>query len=481
MDSKAWTFAAAAVAVAVVGCADGSPAPLGTTSGLAEDPEMGTTTWEVVDDGDSAGEPPPALTSGAPVDETGDPSDPVDCVPGVEQCVCLEGSCVGGLTCLEGICLQGPTAEFGFPDYKALPGMRRSVTYDVVATEYWWEQVGGPPVVFVDPSARPLQVDIPGDSEVTPVELRFHATRNGVDLAYDLSIELLPVDVQATFDDPQSVPAVGPAGGVGFTSGGLWMSSPTQGSVAMVSTGGDIVDQFDVGGAPTRLYPAAFPGDAVAQILFFTDPIQGALRVLYRGNGLTETVAESIPGIGTVGPAADVIRVGGGDAVFSTGNGGRVFYFDYDPDTATSSTHVLVDQTQIGADPTALAFANGVVYVGTRGEVWRVSIEDKQASESELYAALDDPSPAAIVDGLLLDRDGNLFAAMSGQHALHVIHETSDAASPSTWSWALGSDAGVEGLRSGVGQFGATSIFFVNGDGGVSSIEVGTKEVPAPY
>lgn len=419
-----------------------------------DDGEQNSDTTSPGSDGSDSGP-----TSGP---DTTNPDDSGGCIEGQGGCACLEGQCIGGTYCVEDMCVLGPEIDIGDnPDFAVVGGVRVPISAEVMADEFSWSQVSGPPVEILGAETLQINVSVPADAPPgEAVKLRLSATRNGVTLDADLDIVIL----EAAFEDALpmiSDPAeLGTTEGVVFDATGMWISS-SEGFVSRFSADGAFIQRYDVPGQPTgmsrrdeSIFIANREGTGHVDVL---NSVGGSLSTLFDG----------------AGTGVSNILVDGKDDYYelyvSTGADGTVLRYHSQLDATNT---FLSDAGVVG--PNALAFGpeGNTMYVGGQGHVWRVALtDDGVAGTVEDYLPL--PDDTCDVSGLVFDEGANLWVGCSNTSTLYLAHYA--VMPPAELSRTLTGGRFV-GLSFGRDDFEEDTLYYANqADGTVGRLRVGLR------
>jgi hypothetical protein len=248
-------------------------------------------------------------------DPTG-PDDGVDpdsggCVPGQAGCACLEDQCVGGTFCIEGMCVLGPQIELD-EDRAVVGGVILPIEAEVMAEEFAWSQVAGPPVEIL--GAQGLNIAIPVPPDAPPGEvitLRLTAFRNEVTLEADLNIEILDAAFTNVLPKVADPTQLGTTEGLGFGPMGMYVVS-TEGFVSRFNADGAFLESFDVGGVPVG---ANFMGE---NLLIANREGTGSIQQLNSVSGNIGVLFDSLAGGGPLGQVNFPLPDGNGNVFVST-------------------------------------------------------------------------------------------------------------------------------------------------------------------
>ena len=407
---------------------------------------------------------------------TNDPDDSGGCVLGQNGCACLDGQCIGGVYCLEDMCVLGPQVEVD-EGRAVVGGVIVRLEGEANADEYSWSQVSGPPVEIL--GADGLQISVPVPADATPGEvitLRLSATRNGVTLDADTTIEVLDAvfeDALPKISDPMQL---GTTEGLDFDGTGMWVVS-TEGFVSRFDDDGEFVERYDVVGAPVG---ANFSGES---LIIANRDGTGSVQALASGSGNLSTLFDSLDGGGPLGevnlPLPDV----NGNVYVSTRLGQTVLRHDAE----VGLTVVFLEEPTI-VNPNALAWGpeGNAIYVGAQGHVWRVPFTDGGIpGEPEDYLVLGDDSDITYeVDGLVFDEGGNLWVGCPNASTLFVSHHSVEgpAEISRTFTNAPANLSGFVNLHFGRGgDDEEETLYYTNlSSGTVGRLRVGLSELDAP-
>lgn len=412
---------------------------------------------------DSTSSGPDSNSSPSTGPDTTDPDDSGGgCVAGQGGCACLDGQCVGGTYCVEDVCVLGPELDLGDDaDRAVVAGVRVPISAEVMADEFSWSQVSGPPVEILGAETLQINVSVPADAPAgESVTLRLSATRNGVMLSADLSILILEAafeDVLPMISDPAQL---GTTEGVAFDATGLWVSN-SEGFVSRFAADGSFIQRYDVPGQPAGLYyrdesmfVANREGTGHVDVL---NTVGGSVSTLFDG----------------AGTGVSNILATGNDEFYelyvSTGADGTVLRYHSQLDDTNT---FLSDASVVG--PHALTFGpeGNTLYVGGQGHVWRVALTDGGvAGTVEDYLAL--PDDTCDVSGLVFDEGANLWVGCSNISTLYLAHY---AVMPPAELSRTFTGGRFVGLTFGRDDFADDTLYYANqADGTVGRLRVGLR------
>jgi sugar lactone lactonase YvrE len=439
------------------------------------DGSEGADTTGVDDDGsDPSGSP----TSPTSVTMT---TDPVDCIPGAQDCECLDGQCVGSLSCVDEICLPGPLFE---PDDDEEPlvlaGLVVPVNIDVTADEFTWTQVDGPATEIIGEGPSVL-VPVPPDAAVGDViTLRINATRNTVQATFDWHITVRePVfeNFLAAITSPEEL---GSSEGLDFDdNGNMWVVS-TDGFISRFGTDGAFQSRLDVPGQPVGARFGDYYMDVdmdPIEVLFIANAMTSSIEGMVLANQSLLTVSNAVEGGGSLGTVNFVLPDGNGNVFATNRLGGQVFRYDVEDDV----TRLFLDMT--GENPNALSFGPdaNVLYIGTLGQVVRVGVlPDELAGEPSVYLDFAPPADGLEVDGLAFDEGGNLYVGVPNSATMFVARFVGEGATEAIRTFT---DVGAGfsyfvSLRFGRGGFSDSALYWTQlGDRTVGRLETGLRSL----
>jgi len=430
-----------------------------------------------------------ADTSGGSVDDGSDPTgspssttmpssttDPIDCVPGAEDCECLDGECIGEFMCIEGLCKPGPLFEGDDEDPEVLAGLVVPINVDVTADEFSWSQVDGPATEIIGEGPSIL-VPVPPDAAAGEViTLRITAVRNTIQATFDVRI----VVREAVFEDflagITSIEELGTSEGIDFDdNGNMWVVS-TEGFISRFGVDATFQSRVDVPGQPVgalfgRYFEPMVDDQDPIDVLFVANAMNASIERVNTNSGAVTLVSDTVEGGGTIGTANFVLPDGDGNVYVSNRTGGQVFRYDgYD-----GVTRLLVDLP--GANPNALSFGPdaNVLYVGTIGQVLRVGVlPDETAAEPEVYLDFADVASGWEADGLAFDEGGNLWVGAPNGSTLYLARYAGTGPTTVIREFA---DVGANisyftSLRFGNGGFGDSVLYWT----GLANRTVGRLE-----
>lgn len=391
------------------------------------------------------------------------------CVPGQSGCSCLEGACVSGAYCVEEVCALGPQIDLD-EDRAVVGGVVVPLEAQVTADEFSWEQVSGPPVEIL--GAQTLQISIPVPADAAPDEeivLRLTATRNGVTLSADLTVEVLAAsfhDVLPQISDPMQL---GTAEGLALGATGLWVVS-SEGFASQFNPAGEFIQRIDVTGEPVG---ADFNGE---NLIIANREGTGRIQQLNSVSGNLSTLFDSLSGGGPLGTVGLPLVDDDDDLFVSTGLDQTVLR--YDAELGVVSPFL---EDAVVVNPMALAFGpeGNTIYVGAQGHVWRVPIVDGMAGTPQDYLVLgDDADPTYQVHGLMFDEGSNLWVSCPSASSLYVAHYSAmgPAEISRTFSNVGGGISSFNDLSFGRGDFERDTLYYTNAtDGTVGRLQVGLQ------
>jgi hypothetical protein len=355
---------------------------------------------------------------------------PLDCIPGQEECACLDNDCVGGLYCVEAVCVRGP--EFGGidEDFRVIGGVRLPIEMEIMADTYEWAQVSGPTAeALAGTDSTLLLVDVPADANPgAQMVFRVTAVRNTVEATYDVRVNILRAeftDFLAANDNPEEA---GTVEGLGLLDFEAWVLS-SEGFISRFAPDGTFLERIDVMGSPMGGMFGGLPvgdDDDEIDVLYLANSMTERIQAVIEGTGEIQMITDQMAAGGALGPVDSVVPFGGGELFFTNRTGGQVFYHHYvDPD-GDGDAELMTDEflNGLGPSPNAIAVGPdpGYVYVGTVGKVWRVPVLDGGlAGDAELYfdiGASDDPMLE--VDGITFDVAGTMYVGVSGTSTLYM-------------------------------------------------------------
>ncbi len=409
---------------------------------------------------------------------TADPTSP-GCIPGSEDCGCLDGDCVGSLQCVEEVCKPGPTFEPDVDEARSvLGGLVVPVVVDVVADEFSWSQTAGPAVQW-EGEAGSIQVQVPPDAAVGEViTLRITAVRNTIESTFDYEIGVREPVFEDVLGAVTDLAELGTSVGLDFdNNGNMWVSS-SEGFISRFAIDGAFQSRYELSGAAgIRWGSLSLPdSDDDINVLYVAQTGPGAISAYNPANDSFTTITDALEDTTALGPL-EVVLPSDGNLFTIDPDGGRIL--QYDDEDAT--TRVLSSAV---SNPAVLSFGPdaNVLYVGGVGSVWRVGLlQDGTASEPELYVEFGDAAdPTQEVGGLAFDEGGNLWIGVPQASALHLAHYSATGATETVRSFtAVGAGySAFANLRYGNGDFSDSAVYWTNGsDRTVARIETGLRRL----
>jgi len=424
--------------------------------------------------------------TGSPTSPTGVSmtTDPVDCIPGDEDCECLDGECIGNLSCIEEVCVPGPIFE---PDDdeepQVLAGLVVPVNIDVTADEFTWTQVDGPATEIIGEGPSVL-VPVPPDAAVGDViTLRINATRNTIAASFDWHITVREAVFENFLVGITSTEELGTSEGLDFDdNGNMWVVS-TEGFISRFGTDGTFQSRIDVPGQPVGARFGDYYMDPMdpdmdpIELLFIANAMTSSIEGMVLSNQSLLTVSDADDIGGSLGALNFVLPDGNGNVYVTNRLGGQVFRYDVDEGV----TRLFIDMA--GENPNALSFGPdaNMLYVGTLGQVVRVPIlPDQVAGEPSVYLDFAAPADGFEVDGLAFDEGGNLYVGVPNSSTMYVARFVGEGATEAIRTF---SDVGAGfsyfvSLRFGRGGFGESVLYWTQlGDRTVARLETGLRSL----
>jgi sugar lactone lactonase YvrE len=198
-----------------------------------------------------------------------------------------------------------------------------------------------------------------------------------------------------------------------------------------------------------------------------------AVEQLNMVSGNVSTVFDGVTGGGVLGTANHPVIDQAGNIYVSNREGGQVFRYDMEEDTVSVFLEGLLN-------PNALAFGpegSNVLYVGTLGTVWRVSVEARGVAGTPIpYLELGpDVDITYEVDGIAFDEGQNMWVGCPNAETLYVARYVGAEATTAIREWAM-TGAGYSyfvNTTMGRGDFGG-SLYWTNLSGStVGRLRVG--------
>lgn len=448
---------AVGIAVALAACPadddDRDQADGGTTAASADDG----------DDGDDSGAGP---GPGDGVDDDGadDDTGPTDCVEGAEGCACLDGGCAGTLFCVDDVCVRGPDASIDEIE-PVIAGLRVPIEAEVEGIIEGWAQTDGPAVEILGEGPA-IEVNLPPDLRAgAAITIALTLSQNGVTTDFPVEIAIRePVfeDFLPMIDDPEQI---GRTEALAFNDAGMWVGS-MQGFVSLISPEGTFLMRHDVGGTPVG---GNFLDDG--ETLLVANEATQQVQALATVSGAVSVYLDALDGGGPLGTANYPLVEDDGSLFLSNRESQQVIRYDAETDSAV----VFVDD--IGVNPNAIAFGPdpGVLYVGVTDRLVRVPILDGGvAGEPADY--LDLAGACGEIDGIAFDDGGNVWVGCPLAQTLFVARwvESGPTEPIRSWTDVGGDHSWFVNVRFGNGDFGDTTLYWTNLDGGtVGRLAVG--------
>lgn len=406
--------------------------------------------------------------------DTNDPDDSGgSCIAGQAGCECLDEQCVGGTYCVEGICVLGPLIDVEDQGGAVVGGVVFPVSAEVMAEEFSWSQVAGPPVEILGAETQQIAVVVPADAPPGEiVTLRLTASRNGVSLDADVDIAILDAVFQDALPMVTDPAQLGSTEGLAFGANGLWVVS-TEGFASRFTPDGAFVERYDVPGAPVG---AAYRNE---NLVIANRTGTGRVEQLNTVSGNLSTLFDALDGGGPLGEVNLPLLRGLNDDAYevyvSTRLGQTVLRWS----SETNAANVFLEDMSV-VNPNAMTFGpeGNSIYVGAQGHVWRVPLTDAGvAGTPEDYLVLGDDSDITYeVDGLAFDEGNNLWVGCPNASTLFVSHYS--VAAPAqisrTFTDVGGGVSRFVNLTFGQGDFEGDTLYYTNlGDGTVGRLRVG--------
>jgi hypothetical protein len=431
------------------------------------------------DESSSGGED---TTTSTTMPMTSSTTDPGGCVPGNEDCECLDGTeCVGDMQCIEGICKPGPEFDPQDDEPMVIAGLYVPIQVDVNADEYSWSQVDGPMTEILGDGASIL-VPVPPDAQAGDViTLRITAVRNTIEATLDYHITVIDAVFENFLGGITDPMQLGTSVGIDFDdNGNMWVSS-SEGFLSRFSGDATFLSSYDLAGGPAgmrigRIYDPAIDDDVPA--IYAALSMDQSIVAMNLDSQQMSTLTTEIDGGMALGPVDLVLPDNNGDAIFS--NGTQILAYDDDYDgMGTPSTRVLSDMA-FTSPITAMSFGPdaNVIYVGTQGKVWRVGVlQDGTATEPTVYLDTgDEADPLEAVVGITFDRGGNMFVGVPGTQTLYIAPYVGDAATATVRSFVApgaGFDA-FHSLHHGSDAFSRSALYWTTAaDHTIGRLETG--------
>ena len=408
----------------------------------------------------------------------------IDCIPGNETCVCLNGGCAGNLHCVDEICVPGPVVD-EFDDRAVIGGVRVPLEIEIQADSFSWEQTGGPTADNVQGQMDlTLLVDVPADANPgARMVFTLTAVRNTIESQYEFGIEILPAEFSNflnMIDDPEQA---GTVEGLDIRENDAWVIS-TEGFVSRFDPEGAFIARTDIPGAPYGGHFGDLPtgNDNEINVMYVANQMTETVEALVLETDEIRMVTNQMTMGGALGPVDYVLPVGndGGDGelFFTNREGGQVFHYYFDNEAETWNTVEFV--ADLGTNPNALAEGpdQGYIYVGTVGRVWRVPVlEDGTAGAAEVYLNLGPQTDLTLeVDGITFDETGTMYVGTPGTSSLHMARYRANGETQVVRSFSDvgGRISSFVNVQFGDGDFGGGTLYWTNLDtGAVGRLPVG--------
>lgn len=398
------------------------------------------------------------------------------CIAGSENCECLEGECVGNLQCVDESCKPGPEFDPEDDDRSVLGGLVVPVVVNVIADEFSWSQVAGPPIEWAGDGTS-IQVPVPADAAVGEViTMRITAVRSTIESTFDYSITVLePVfeNYLAAISDTEQL---GTSVGLDFDdNGNMWVAS-SEGFISRFGIGGGFTTRYDLAGSAGirwgRLYIVEVEDDI--DVLYAAQSSSQSISAYNPNNDSFETIFDSLEDATPLGPI-EVVLPDGGNLYTIDPEGARIIRYTEDDATARVITSEVASPTVLSFGPDA-----NVLYVGSPGRVWRVGLlQDDTVAAPEVYLDFGDAEdPLQAVGGITFDEGGNMWVGVPGTNSVYLAPYAATGATVVARSF---SDVGAgyssfANLRFGRGDFGDAAVFWTNlSDRTVGRIETGLR------
>lgn len=457
------------VGILLAACKEDSPSD--------DDGDTGDTTAADDDSGDPTGMSQTSMTG---VSMT---TDPVDCIPGDEDCECLDGECIGDFSCIEGICKPGPRFEPDDDDEpEVLAGLVVPVNIEVTADEYTWTQVDGPATEIIGEGPSVL-VPVPADAAPGEViTLRINAELNTIPASFDWHITVREPVFENFLGAISDTEELGSSEGLDFDdNGNMWVVS-TEGFVSRFGVDATFQGRTDVPGQPVGALFGDYymmPDDDVDPItvLFIANAMTSTIDAMVLSNQTLLTVADQAEDGTSLGTLNFVLPDGNGNLYATNRTGGMVWRYDVDEQVVRP----FIDMA--GQNPNALSFGPdaNVLYVGTLGQVVRVPIlPDEVAGESSVYLDFAAPVDNLEVDGIAFDEGGNMYVGVPNSSTLMMARYVGDGATEVIREF---SDVGAGysyfvSLRFGRGGFEDSILYWTQlADRTVARLETGLRRL----
>jgi len=425
-------------------------------------------------------------------------SGPMNCIPGQETCVCLEGGCIGTLECVEDTCVPGPEIDVPNGAIRVIAGPRVPLESEILADSFSWQQTSGPDAQASGLDSQSPLVDVPADAaDGAQIVFTLTAVRNQVERTAEVTIEVVGARFEEglpTIDDPMQL---GTPNTVAFRGGELW-ATMEEGFVSWFDLEFDEeaqeefavhVGRFDLPGAPFGARMGQVPDrDDDVDVLLIANAGSEALESMQINGGAVETLSDQTVDGEPLGPLRHLVAIDG-KIYMTNGAGGQLLVWDPNPpepeggdgtsggeEPIPAGTRVLLSEL---INPSAIIRGpqDGFFFLGVAGQVLRIPIlEDGSIGDPLVYLDFGDPAdPLMSAEGMIFDRANNLYVGVPGSDALLLARY--NGGEPVEITREIGANeanfSDFGGLSFGDDDFGEGRLYFGNAAGRVGRIYVG--------
>jgi hypothetical protein len=404
--------------------------------------------------------------------DTGPSTTGLDCIPGQEECACLEGDCIGSLHCVEEVCVPGPGFEGIEEDFNVIGGVRLPIEMEIMADSFEWAQVSGPQAdALVGTDTTQLLVDVPANANPgSQMVFRVNAVRNTVEDTYDVTVNIHAAtfaDLLAANSNPEEA---GTVEGLGILEFEAWVMS-SEGFISRFGPDGAFIERIDVTGSPMGGFFGGLPtgNDEEIDVLYVANAMTERVEAIVRNTGEIRMITNQMTEGGTLGPVDSVTSFDRDELFFTNRTGGQIFHY-YFADDGDDGGEWMTDEFLAGLGPNPNAITTGpdpgYLYVGTVGKVWRVPVlDDGTPGDAELYFDVGDAAdPLLEVDGITFDFAQTMYVGVSGTNTLYMARYNGGQQVEATRTFAdVGSGvSSFVNVQFGDGDFGDGTLYWVN-------------------